>query len=167
MKVLAIDPGNTESGYIVWDGKEIICFAKESNNILKNLLTNQSSYLSNYDQCAIEMVASYGMPVGATVFETCVWIGRFYENAHDVSLVLRKDVKMHLCGQTRAKDSNIIQALKDRFGDKGTKKNPGLTYGLSKDVWQAFALAVYFHDTQAYHLETLKKTKIDLTDLPF
>ena len=148
MRILAIDPGNTESAYVVWDGKEIICFAKESNAIIKDLLSNKWAYASTYDLCAIEMVASYGMPVGATVFETCVWIGRFYEHAHDVSLVYRKDVKMHLCGQTRAKDSNIIQALKDRFGEKGTKKNPGLTYGLAKDTWQAFALAVYVYDKQ-------------------
>ena len=92
MRILAIDPGNTESAYVVWDGKEIICFAKESNAIIKDLLSNKWAYASTYDLCAIEMVASYGMPVGATVFETCVWIGRFYEHAHDVSLVYRKDV---------------------------------------------------------------------------
>jgi hypothetical protein len=56
--------------------------------------------------------------------------------------VERREVKLHLCGQARAKDSNIIQALKDRFGDKGTKNKPGLTYGMRKDLWQAFALAV-------------------------
>jgi hypothetical protein len=144
MIILAIDPGNQESGYVIWNGKEIVEFGKCKNEHLKSDVKYNKR---DYDLCAIEMVASYGMPVGATVFETCVWIGRFAEHAHDVNLVYRKDVKMHLCGQTRAKDSNIIQALKDRFGEKGTKKNPGLTYGLSKDVWQAFALAVYFYDT--------------------
>jgi len=153
MKILAIDPGNVQSAFVLWDGEKIIHFAKVENEYLKSQL-----FCSNeeYDICAIEMVASYGMSVGQTIFDTCVWVGRFYENAHNVNLVFRKDVKMHLCGQTRAKDSNIIQALKDRFGEKGTKKNPGLTYGLSKDVWQAFALAVYFYDTQAARLITEK-----------
>ena len=142
--ILAIDPGNVESAYVMWDGQKIDEYGKWSNAVLKDYIKK-----IDYDLCAIEMVASYGMPVGATVFATCVWIGRFMENVHDVNLIYRKDVKMHLCGQTRAKDSNIIQALKDRFGEKGTKKSPGLTYGLSKDVWQAFALAVYFYDLHA------------------
>lgn len=157
MKILAIDPGSEESGFVIWDGQKIDKFGKYANYTLKVCC---DTFRHDYDQCAIEMVASFGMPVGKTVFETCVWIGRFFENAHDVNLVYRKDVKMHLCGQTRAKDSNIIQSLKDRFGDKGTKKAPGLTYGLSKDVWQAFALAVYFYDTY-------QQPKPDLTDLPF
>ena len=148
MKILAIDPGNLESGFVVWDGQKIIEFGKWDN---KELLSCLNQNRIEHNICCIEMVASYGMPVGATVFETCVWIGRFYQCAcfcHDVHLVFRKDVKIHLCGQTRAKDSNIIQALKDRFGEKGTKKAPGLTYGLSKDVWQAFALAVTYYDTR-------------------
>ena len=151
MKILAIDPGNIESAYVLWDGSKIIEFDKWSNNVLKNYIGNKLIPL-DYDQCAIEMVASYGMSVGQTIFDTCVWVGRFQENAHNVNLIFRREVKLHLCGQTRAKDSNIIQALKDRFGEKGTKKNPGLTYGLSKDVWQAFALAVYFYDTKLKEL---------------
>ena len=83
---------------------------------------------------AIEMVASYGMPVGKTVFETCVWIGRF-DACEDATLVYRKDVKMHLCGSMRAKDSNIRQALIDKLGKEVTK-------GVSKDVWSALAVAV-------------------------
>lgn len=150
MRILAIDPGNVESAFVVWNGEKIEHFGKFANYTLMVCI---KEFKFDYDQCAIEMVASYGMSVGQTIFDTCVWIGRFYENAHDVSLVYRKDVKMHLCGQTRAKDSNIIQALKDRFGEKGTKKNPGLTYGLSKDVWQAFALAVTFYDTRLKELE--------------
>ena len=46
----------------------------------------------------------------------------------------------------RAKDSNIRQALIDRFGVVGTKKNPGWFYGVSKDVWAAIAVGVTYHD---------------------
>jgi hypothetical protein len=101
---------------------------------------------------AIEMVASYGMAVGKEVFDTCVTIGRFIQFAEErgafrsIDQIYRKEVKLNLCGQTRAKDANIIQALKDRFGDKGTKKNPGWFYGFKADVWQAYALAVTYLD---------------------
>ena len=59
---------------------------------------------------------------------------------------MRKDIKMNLCNTTRAKDSNIRQALIDRFGVPGTKKSPGMMYGLHKDMIQAFAVAVTYFD---------------------
>lgn len=157
MKVLAIDPGNTESGFILWDGKTVLAKGKVSN---KDILYEIKDKL-NFDPSiyvAIEMVASYGMPVGKEVFETCVWIGRFYQASFmitkRVELVYRKDIKLHICGVTKAKDSNIICALVDRFGNrniygkygKGTIKNKGLFFGFSADVWQAFALAAYYYD---------------------
>ena len=76
------------------------------------------------------MVASYGMPVGKEVFETCVAIGQFKQKAMEndipVEFIYRKDEKMNLCHSMKAKDSNIRQALIDRFGPVGTKKNPRL-----------------------------------------
>ena len=99
---------------------------------------------------AIEMVASYGMPVGATVFETVFWIGRFCEAWKGAfHRIFRKDVKMHLCNNMRAKDSNLAQALRDRFGEKPTKLKPNPVYGefkLKRDEWQAFAVAVTWMD---------------------
>lgn len=82
------------------------------------------------EEVVIEMIASYGMPVGESVFQTCVWIGRFVQIADfyqiPVRYVYRKDEKMNICHSMKAKDSNIRQALIDRFGPVGTKKNPRL-----------------------------------------
>ena len=84
----------------------------------------------DYDVLVIEMIASYGMPVGKEIFETCVWIGRFKELAiiknKKVDYIYRKEEKINLCQSMKAKDSNIRQALIDRFGVVGTKKNPRL-----------------------------------------
>lgn len=144
MKILAIDPGEEYSGYVIMDSKTYkpIKFGKEENFHVITLMGKEM-----FDFVVVEMVASYGMPVGKEVFETCTWIGTFETFAKcPHKRIYRKDVKMNLCGTTQAKDSNIIQALKDRFGDKGTKKNPGWFYGFKADIWQAYALGVTFLD---------------------
>lgn len=143
--ILAIDPGPTQSAYVWWQEGRPIAFSKMNNSDLRFMLKT----LDPFGITAIEMIASYGMAVGREVFETAVWIGRFTEcciNPSTVRMVYRKDVKLHWCGQTRAKDSNIRQALIDRFGPQGTKKAPGLLYGVSGDVWSALAIAAMLAD---------------------
>ena len=109
---------------------------------------NQNAY--KIDKLVIEMIASYGMPVGKEVFETCVWIGRFVELAIvqniDIAYIYRKDEKMNICHNMKAKDSNIRQALIDRFGPVGTKKNPGWFYGFKADIWSAYAVGITYLD---------------------
>jgi hypothetical protein len=58
-------------------------------------------------------------------------------------MVYRNAVKLHICGTPRAKDPNIRQALIDKYGAPGTKKNPGPTYGVSSHLWSALAIADY------------------------
>jgi len=144
--VLAIDPGNEDSAYALWDGAKIHSFGKVSNFEMRGALRDCFSA----DVVAVEMVACYGMAVGATVFDTCRAVGRFEEIAATSGvrseLVYRRDVKLHHCKSAKAKDGNIAQALRDRFGVKGTKKKPGFFFGFHADVWQAFAIAVMVVD---------------------
>lgn len=148
MKILAIDPGTTQSAFVVYENGEIHAKGIIDNNaFIDEVIQHHVA-----DKLYIEMVASYGMAVGKTVFETCVWIGRFIEAwesrwSYEWEYVYRKDEKMTLCNSMKAKDSNIRQALIDRFGgDKqtaiGTKKNQGPLYGVKKDIWAALAVAV-------------------------
>jgi hypothetical protein len=133
VNVYAIDPGPVKSAGVIVTGDIIL-----SPEILANEQMVQSIYERRaHYPIAIEMIASYGMPVGREVFETCLWIGRFIQAAHPhpVALVYRKDVKLHLCGSVRAKDPNIRQALLDRFGKEATK-------GVKKDMWAALGVAV-------------------------
>lgn len=150
LKVIAIDPGDVMSAYVVLNQDyDILDFGKLKNEELVKLLQENT-----YSHLAIEMIASYGMAVGKTVFETCVWIGRFWENvkADCKEFVYRKEEKTNLCGSMKAKDSNIRQALIDRFAKfdfkngKGTKKEPDTFYGFKADIWAAMAVGVTYLD---------------------
>lgn len=147
--IIAIDPGPVESAYVDWDGSRIVSFGKFSNESLLMRLSYAGTYYSAYDICVIEMIASYGMPVGYEVFETCVWIGRFMQafGAAKCERLTRNQVKNHMCHSSKAKDSNIRQAIIDRFGGSkaiGLKKSPGPLYGISGDVWAALAVALTY-----------------------
>lgn len=147
--IFAIDPGTTQSGWVLYDGARVHDSGVAPNHdVLRWVQAGQGA-----DVLAVEMIASYGMAVGADVFRTVVWIGRFVQAWRDpeaVHLVFRKDVKLHLCGQSRAKDPNVRQALIDLFpatgGGKnpriGTSKQPGPLFGVSSHAWSALAVAV-------------------------
>lgn len=146
--VIAIDPGPVESALVVFDGAAVQMIRYAPNEeILALLRTKRESGWP----CVIEQIASYGMAVGAEVFETCVWTGRFMEayGAERATRIRRLDVKMHLCHDSRAKDANIRQALIDRFGKPGTKRSPGVLYGVTGDLWASLAVAVTWWDMNA------------------
>jgi len=160
MITMAIDPGSAQSAYVVWNGTHII-----GSNILPNAdllsetipiwFSSKAGQPDWPDLLAIEMIASYGMPVGAEVFDTCVMIGRFLQAALDISpslqtrLVKRVEIKHFHCGSHKAKDANIRQAIIDRFGGKdkaiGKKKSPGPLYAIHSHEWAALALALAVH----------------------
>lgn len=144
-RILAIDPGPFQSGYVMFDaeGRKALAAGIFPNRDLLMYMRNVAP-----QKLAIEMIASYGMPVGAEVFETCVWIGRFAHlwesdpESTPVQFVFRKDVKLHLCGTSKAKDANIRQALIDKLGPVGTKNNKGPLYGVKSHCWAALAVAI-------------------------
>ena len=151
MIILAIDPGPVKSAWVRLDSGKVRESAHEDNAEVLKLLRGATPALGQI--LAVEMIACYGMPVGAEVFETCVWTGRFMEawiqqTALPVTRVPRIKIKTHLCNSARAKDGNVRQALIDRLGAPGTKKDPGPTYGVSGDVWAALAVGVYVADHQ-------------------
>lgn len=145
--ILAIDPGTAQSGWCVLDGMRVTASGVEKNEDVLHRISRWAGDI------AIEMIASYGMAVGKEVFETCVWIGRFKQTFYmpeRVWLIYRREVKLHLCGTTQAKDANIRQALLDMFpatgGGKtpqvGTKGQPGPLFGVTSHAWSALGVAV-------------------------
>ena len=152
--LLAIDPGPTESALLIYDTnrKVPVRWEKTPNTCC------WPTWAWSADLLAVEMVASYGMAVGRSVFETAFWAGRFcerweHQTPQKTRIVYRGEVKMHLCQSMRAKDANVRQALIDRYGGKetaiGRKAAPGPLHGLSGDGWAALAVAITAAETGA------------------
>lgn len=154
--ILAIDPGNIKSGFVYLnDDLSVVDKGKIDNENLLECIESEDFNLNCH--IAIEMIASYGMPVGAEVFETCVWIGRYIQafKCHynkEPKFIYRKDEKLNICQSMKANDASIKQALVDRFAKgqknygKGTKKEPGFFYGFKADIWAAMAVGVTYYD---------------------
>lgn len=169
--VLALDPGPEKTAFVMWDGEKIWEKGIAANDAL---LSSLGTGWADEGIMAVEMIASYGMPVGRDVFNTCVWIGRFVQQSSiPWEMVYRIDVKNHLCHSSRAKDSNVRQALIDRFGPARGKKcslckgkgwtgrehapctqcidgwsvPPGILDGVVSDEWAALGVAVLWWDT--------------------
>lgn len=150
--VLAIDPGNIDTAYCTLQGRKIGRFGKIPNAEMLTILGWRGHVPDGgecadllYDHVACEMICSYGMPAGASLFDTCVFIGEIRTAAlREVTLIPRIQVKSHICHSGKATDSNIRQALIDLFGPQGKKSAPGPTFGISADVWSALAIAKTF-----------------------
>jgi len=149
MKILGIDPGSSESGYVLWDTESKVLI--ESQYVLNILLMRAMIRDKRADVVAIERIRGYGIVAGDDTFNTCEWIGRFdlaaTGSGKQVRLIPRKDIKRHLCGNTTTNDKYIRQALIDRLGDVGTKKKPGPLYGISGHLWAALAVCITCADT--------------------
>ena len=146
--ILGIDPGTDKTALVIFDGKEILRHEILENEEMRSLLAEILPAFKGKVWC--EVVKSYGMAVGASVFKTCQAIGRFEqiseEHGHWFHEVGRLAVKTHLCKSARAKDANVRQALIDLVGEQGKKAAPGPTYGIKSHTWAALAVAVYGYD---------------------
>jgi len=153
-RILGVDPGPTQSAFVLWDSgaQQILAHGKLPNKeCMEQMLA-----LTPVDFCVIEMVQSFGLSVGKEVFETVYYVGRFAQawdtycltKVAPATRLFRSDVKMNLCHSMKAKDGNIRQALIDRLGPPGTKKQQGPTYGISGDEWSALAICITFAETK-------------------
>jgi hypothetical protein len=158
-EILGIDPGPKKSAYVVYDSidKKLIAKNKLRSGDLLRML-EWPAVLAIADILVCEAIQPRGRPMGYDTIRTERWVGRFIQawRPGRYSVLYRSEIKLHLCGWTRAKDPNIRQALIDKFpatgGGKtpqiGTKKQPGALYGVSKDIWSALAVAVTYAETR-------------------
>lgn len=157
MKLLCIDPGPTTSGVVLLDAdgeprpRVINAIAKCENAEILSMLAHYNDDDDGPLTVVTERFACMGMAVGEETLEAVHWGGRFHQEAdawhYPVFRIKRHEVKMALCGSTRAKDGNIRQAIIDLYGGEsaiGTKKNPGPLYGVAADAWAALAVGLTF-----------------------
>jgi hypothetical protein len=139
MKILGVDPGTTQSGYVLFDGRVLQAGVMPNEDLLKIIADDRS------DVFAIERIVSYGTVVGDETFQTVHWAGRFQQAwacPDEVRLIRRLDVKKSLGLMGSAKDKHVNAALLEQIGPKGTKANPGPTYGVASHAWAALGIAV-------------------------
>lgn len=136
--VIGIDPGNKETAIVVIDNGKIIGHYYHDNETALQII---KPWRDTRSHIYCEMIASYGMPVGKSIFDTCLFIGRIIQAVPETKLITRNVVKNCICHSSKAKDANIRQALIDIYGEQGTKKNQGGTFGISGDKWAALAVA--------------------------
>ena len=149
MRTLAIDPGTTQSGWVLFDSGRVTEAGVSLNADLLERIRVLGGYIAaslhEPVRMAVERFEARGMPIGDDSIETLLWTGRFIEAWHapdEVVRVKRSTVKLELCGSSRAKDANVRQALIDKLGPPGTKRHPGPTHGVTSHAWQALAVAV-------------------------
>jgi hypothetical protein len=151
--VVGMDPGSEMSACVAWDAvQRRILQAEHTDN--ETLIERFRRMKPTSAVLVVEQIESFGMAVGKTTFETVDWGGRFreawYPNiAHRLP---RSAIKLHLCHSRRSTDSEIRQAIIDRFGGTkaaafGTKKQPGPLYECTGHKMAALAVALTWADT--------------------
>ncbi len=144
MIIIGIDPGERKSGAVFWDtSNQNVIRAEHADN--EDVLR----YLSDggFDKVAIEQIRSYRLIAGNDTIDTIWWSGRFFEASHDfdprmIPRRTKEGIVHHLCGVDSAGDKGVRQALVDRYGEPGTKKNPGKLHGIAGHLWAALAVCV-------------------------
>lgn len=156
--ILAIDPGNIQSGYVMveHDGEEIrrVLEAGKIENPAVTDMLDRKLYANCID-VAIEMIAGMGMTVGQEVFDTCVWVGRFWEIAlrsggYEPKRIYRREEKLDLCGSLSGRPSLTAMRPASRISARAQRKR---THTL-----QGAALACYVSErtAQEWHRQFIR-----------
>ena len=161
--ICAIDPSNLHSAYVIChaDDLEPIRMGRNENENMYCRLVDDIQFLSNDPandfEIVIEDMECQGRPLSKDTKNTIIWMGRLLERFEKaeiaVTLIRRSQERKVICpGVYHANDTTIRYSLIERFTPnvpnygKGSKANPGWFYGFRADIWQAYAVAVTFHD---------------------
>lgn len=143
MIVWSIDPGSSESGFVVMDTEknQILTFGKIDNEHLKQKLYDNKYKINVF---VIELLTG-GRTLGKYTIQTAIWIGRFIENVlpRPCEFLTRGQVLKHFgvkkkdapFPELKGADAKLRALMIQRW-------NPPKK--LKKDAFQALALATCF-----------------------
>lgn len=187
MKIMAIDPGTTESAYVILnDQYQIFSADKVGNDVILSIIADAPGL----DAVIIEDIeprysstdrSAAGAVMGQSTIETIKAFGRFSWQASlrglIVGSIFRRDERScliptkrnglpplpetapkHADGQIRA---SLIRrfARHDQERGRGTKANPDTFYGFHGDMWQAMAVGVTWLDQAKWRAKCGQKEK--------
>lgn len=139
--IVGIDPNQRRTAVVVLHDHKIVTSEFVDNSEVFDWIT---PYLKDA-LFGIEAFKSQGKPVGQSVFETCYVLGMIAgyikNNGGTFQLVHRNVLKKCIVERTIANDAQVSAKLREIYGGKGTKSNPGNTYHVVYDQWQALAVA--------------------------
>lgn len=189
MKIMAIDPGTTESAYVIMDDQyQIFSADKVGNDVILSIIADAPGL----DAVIIEDIeprysstdrSAAGAVMGQSTIETIKAFGRFSWQASlrglMVGSVFRRDERSCLIPTKRNglpplpenapkhADGQIRVSLVRRFArhdkerGRGTMANPDTFYGFHGDMWQAMAVGVTWLDQAKWRAkcERTEKTR--------
>lgn len=162
-RILALDPGTTQTGWVlVDDDGAVLAHGLTANDELLAALRDRriTDHVALTAELAVlEFMSPRGMPTSEHEFDALWWLGRFTEALERATVrierVSREEVKFVLLGKhgVPQPDARIRLLLIDRYaagGGKvaaiGTKAHPGPLYGVKADEWAALAVACAWRD---------------------
>jgi hypothetical protein len=141
--LLAIDPGTTESAYVLYaagEAKPVIQAGHVDNELLRKMML-RGDFSRATLRLAIETMTFMGGSAGGDVFGTCIWIGRFQEVWNQVGgssrLIPRAWVKKRLC---LIEPPAETQAKREKQIAEGLKRKRKWSWTLAKDKHVRWAL---------------------------
>ena len=164
--ILAIDPGNVKSAYILLNGTEILESGYLDTEEMKDKIIE-----GWYDILAVEGIKSRGNKMGPTTVKTAENAGVFYGIAYGrylpTEIIYRdkindngiKSIRSYLCGVNNAKTSEVNTVVKKMFpGCWLTGKVRGVLWmdNSADHKLSAAAVALTYQGSEQYQKECMK-----------
>lgn len=134
MRLLAIDPGTTHSGFVVLNTVTYTpeFFGKWENRRVAEVIMRNLEY----DEIVLEQIVLYGN-AGKTTADTLEWIGRFKERAeelgHTIHLLSRQKVKNTLLGKLPQKRKATPRTIRSSGSTSSKPCTRSTTYITTRD----------------------------------